>query len=85
MSTLLLLDILLAALAVFLVKKWRATSKASMKQFPPGPRPLPLLGNVLDMPATHQWKTFAEWQAKWGTSTAFFDTNPTRLNRSRTR
>lgn len=33
---------------------------------PPGPRGLPLLGNVLDMPTTYPWLTFAEWAKKYG-------------------
>lgn len=35
-------------------------------QLPPGPRGLPLIGNLLDMPAEQEWLTFAQWGEKWG-------------------
>ncbi|KAF9498666.1 cytochrome P450 [Pleurotus eryngii] len=33
---------------------------------PPGPKGLPLVGNVLDMPKEQEWLTFAKWGEKWG-------------------
>ncbi|KAK1231056.1 hypothetical protein PQX77_005832 [Marasmius sp. AFHP31] len=33
---------------------------------PPGPKGLPLVGNVLDMPNGQEWKTFAEWGRTYG-------------------
>ncbi|KDR73253.1 hypothetical protein GALMADRAFT_251844 [Galerina marginata CBS 339.88] len=33
---------------------------------PPGPKGLPIVGNVADMPAQEEWVTFAEWGRKWG-------------------
>ncbi|KAJ7678741.1 cytochrome P450 [Mycena olivaceomarginata] len=33
---------------------------------PPGPAGLPVIGNVLDMPASTEWLTFAQWGKKWG-------------------
>ncbi|KLO06514.1 CyP450 monooxygenase [Schizopora paradoxa] len=33
---------------------------------PPGPRRLPLIGNVLDMPKTLIWEKAAEWKNKYG-------------------
>ncbi|KAK0190089.1 cytochrome P450 [Armillaria mellea] len=34
--------------------------------FPPGPRGLPLAGNLLDMPSEKEWLTFAEWGDIYG-------------------
>jgi hypothetical protein len=33
---------------------------------PPGPTGWPLIGNVLDMPKSHSWKTFALWGEIYG-------------------
>ncbi|KAG7451809.1 cytochrome P450 [Guyanagaster necrorhizus] len=34
--------------------------------FPPGPRGLPLIGNLLDMPSEKEWLSFAKWGEKYG-------------------
>ena len=33
---------------------------------PPGPKGLPLVGNLLDMPVEREWLTFARWGEVWG-------------------
>ncbi|OBZ67581.1 O-methylsterigmatocystin oxidoreductase [Grifola frondosa] len=33
---------------------------------PPGPKPLPILGNVLNIPSSLPWVTYADWSAKYG-------------------
>jgi hypothetical protein len=42
---------------------------------PPGPRGLPLLGNILQFPKEKEWLTYAKWAEKYGwillTSTFF--------------
>ncbi|KAJ7189270.1 cytochrome P450 [Mycena filopes] len=32
---------------------------------PPGPRKLPLVGNIFDMPPAFEWETYAEWGRKY--------------------
>lgn len=34
--------------------------------FPPGPKGLPLAGNLLDMPSEKEWLTFAKWGEIYG-------------------
>jgi hypothetical protein len=34
--------------------------------FPPGPRPLPLIGNLLDVPNKFSWLTYTELSRKYG-------------------
>ncbi|KAJ6573817.1 cytochrome P450 [Mycena vulgaris] len=40
--------------------------RATALPLPPGPKGLPLIGNVLDMPKSHNWKTFAHWGDIYG-------------------
>ena len=34
---------------------------------PPGPKPLPFIGNVLDVPLTRQWLVYSQWAERYGT------------------
>jgi hypothetical protein len=36
--------------------------------YPPGPRPLPLIGNLLDIPKEFSWLSYAQLSKKYGTS-----------------
>lgn len=58
------LDIPLAALALYMVRGL-LKPKPSLP-FPPGPKPLPVIGNFLDVPAEKSWETFSEWQKEYG-------------------
>jgi hypothetical protein len=55
---------------IFLVAAvlWGIHSATRKKQEtnPPGPKPLPLIGNVLNFPVNRQWVTFAEWKKQYG-------------------
>jgi hypothetical protein len=57
--TLLQLAFILGPLIVF-VAYWMNGQRQG-RHLPPGPKKLPLIGNLLSMPATLQWETFAKW------------------------
>jgi hypothetical protein len=34
--------------------------------FPPGPKPLPAIGNLLDFPSEKEWLVFRQWNEQYG-------------------
>ncbi|KAF8868343.1 cytochrome P450 [Infundibulicybe gibba] len=58
--------------AVFVVSLCAALYLASRKvnarrlPLPPGPKGLPFIGNLLDVPGHHQWFVFDDWAKKYG-------------------
>jgi len=58
------LDLCLAGVGLYLVKQ--LVTKKNPAPFPPGPKGLPLLGNLADMPSVKPWLTFTEWGQKYG-------------------
>ncbi|EIN10379.1 cytochrome P450 [Punctularia strigosozonata HHB-11173 SS5] len=58
------LDVTFAALGIYFLKRLLAPRQPA--PFPPGPKGLPLVGNVADMPTVHEWKTFASWAEQYG-------------------
>lgn len=60
----LLLDIAGVLFAVWLLKA--ILSRRKPGPLPPGPKPLPIIGNLLDMPSYKPWETFAMWGQLYG-------------------
>ena len=60
------LDILLlvSSLAAFLVI--RDYQRRKGLPYPPGPRPLPLIGNLFDIPREFSWQTYTQLSKKYG-------------------
>ncbi|KAK0459289.1 cytochrome P450 [Desarmillaria tabescens] len=52
------------AIAVFLLYRRFRLSRSS--PLPPGPKGLPLIGNLWDIPVDHPWLTFAKWSSTYG-------------------
>lgn len=52
------------ALLVFLYHRNKFTSH--ILPLPPGPEPLPLLGNLFDLPLTREYETYTKWGKLYG-------------------
>lgn len=61
-----------AALAVvvlwLLYTRWVRASWKGPRRYPPGPRRLPLVGNMHQLPPHYQHVTFRDWGKKYGAS-----------------
>ena len=62
-SVLTFLDVVLAALGIYLFRQFLARRRI---QLPPGPTGLPLIGNVLDVPRTYESEVYSQWRKRFG-------------------
>lgn len=49
-------------LAALVIQRLRSPSG----RYPPGPKPLPVIGNILDIPTEYQWRVYGEWKKTYG-------------------
>jgi len=60
-DTLVILSAIVLAVVIF-----KQSTKRSRPPYPPGPRRLPLLGNLLNFPSKFEWLTYEKWCKELG-------------------
>ena len=69
--------------ALFLHVVWQIVRKSTSNlPLPPGPKPLPFVGNLHQLPVESQEKTFYSWGRRYGTSNERLRDSRSPLNRS---
>ena len=53
---------------IFTLQAFRDYRRRRGLPYPPGPRPLPIIGNLLDIPMESSWLTYSQLAKKYGTS-----------------
>ena len=66
-----IVDFLLFLSLFAAVKAFRDHRRRGGLPYPPGPRPVPLIGNLLDIPRESSWIAYTELAKKYGASHAF--------------
>lgn len=60
-----MLAVIAAAVLACTVFK-RLSNRNKELPYPPGPKPLPLIGNIRDIPLASPWITYTEWAKTYG-------------------
>jgi|SRR5712671_2919878 len=68
MATLSMISLLLFLSFLVALKTFRDHRRRGGLPYPPGPRPLPIIGNLLDIPPKSSWLTYTRLAKKHGTS-----------------
>ena len=74
MPTSIQLDVLLPV-AAFLLAAFSYTMRRVRSRelpYPPGPKRIPIIGNLFDMPSRDEWVTYKRWSDQYGTASQSF-------------
>ncbi|KAI0039781.1 cytochrome P450 [Auriscalpium vulgare] len=55
-----------AAAALYLFRSVRQRQRRRGLSYPPGPKPLPIVGNLFDLPKENSWVVYAGWEKTYG-------------------
>jgi hypothetical protein len=61
-----IIDIFAVLLFLVAIRAIRDYQRRKGLPYPPGPRPLPILGNVLDIPKQFPWLAYSKFSKKYG-------------------
>lgn len=61
-------DVAAVAAVVYVASRVFSTSRTT-SSLPPGPPPLPIIGNVLNLPQSEPYKAYIQWGHKYGAFT----------------
>ena len=64
MLNLFFLDVTATSLLLWII--YKVAGKRRRERFPPGPKPLPFVGNLFDVPHEQEWVTYGRWNDTWG-------------------
>ncbi len=64
-----IIDIFAVLLFLVAIRAIRDYQRRRGLPYPPGPRPLPILGNVLDIPKQFSWLAYSKFSKKYGSHT----------------
>ena len=59
-------DLNVVGLVAISVAAYFFSKRRNHLPLPPGPKKLPLLGNILDMPKEFDWETYHSWSKEYG-------------------
>lgn len=74
MATPIQLDVLLPVAACFFAALTYTLRhiRSSGLPYPPGPKRIPIIGNLLDMPSHEEWVTYKKWSDQYGRTPQHF-------------
>src|SRR6266851_10050096 len=76
MTPLLSITYFLLILSFFIAHRtFRDYQKRGGLPYPPGPRPLPVIGNLLDIPRESSWLAYTQLAKKYGMSSTFSESS----------
>jgi len=57
-------DVILALIVVAIIV--HMVQRPGRPPKPPGPKGYPIINNLLDLPSSHEWRTFSKWGEVYG-------------------
>ncbi|KAJ3546252.1 hypothetical protein NM688_g5535 [Phlebia brevispora] len=67
------LTALLAAVVLLVLYNVQRSKSRERARLPPGPRPLPIFGNILDLPSHKPWVKYLEWSKEYNSELIYLD------------